>query len=130
VNATGKRPLRNRERKRREQATAKADAELEEARQAHDIKTEEIAAARAALDRQSDAEVGQAEGETGSGPKPSPGIAMYLVQAELERVGSARFSSVSNQSGRWIEDPLESSGNVVLWVADRRFQLFFLNPCI
>jgi colicin import membrane protein len=44
------------ERKRREQAIAKADAELEAARQAHDIKTEEIAAARAALDRQSDAE--------------------------------------------------------------------------
>jgi colicin import membrane protein len=44
------------ERKRRERATAKADAELEEARQAHDIKTEEIAAARAALDRQSEAE--------------------------------------------------------------------------
>jgi colicin import membrane protein len=44
------------ERKRRGQATAKADAELEEARQAHDIKTEEIAAAPAALDRQSDAE--------------------------------------------------------------------------
>jgi colicin import membrane protein len=44
------------ERKRREQATAKADAELEEARHAHGIKTEEIAAARAALDQQSEAE--------------------------------------------------------------------------
>jgi colicin import membrane protein len=44
------------ERKRREQATAKAEAALEEARQAHDIKTEEMAAARAALDQQSDAE--------------------------------------------------------------------------
>jgi colicin import membrane protein len=44
------------ERKRRERATAKADAEFEEARQAHYIKTEEIAAARAALDRQSEAE--------------------------------------------------------------------------
>jgi colicin import membrane protein len=44
------------ERKRREQATAKADAEFDAARQAHDIKTEEIAAARAALDQQSEAE--------------------------------------------------------------------------
>jgi colicin import membrane protein len=44
------------ERKRREQATAKADAELEAARQAHDINTEEISAARAALDQQLEAE--------------------------------------------------------------------------
>ena len=42
--------------KRREQATAKADAEFEAARQAHDLKTEEIAAARAALDQQLEAE--------------------------------------------------------------------------
>jgi colicin import membrane protein len=44
------------ERKRRDQATAKAVAELEAASQAHDLKTEEIAAARAALDQQAEAE--------------------------------------------------------------------------
>jgi colicin import membrane protein len=44
------------ERKRREQATAKAEAALEEAGQGHDLKTVEIAAARAALDERSDAE--------------------------------------------------------------------------
>jgi colicin import membrane protein len=43
-------------RARRELATAKADAELEAARQAHDIKTEEIATARAALDQQLETE--------------------------------------------------------------------------
>jgi colicin import membrane protein len=43
-------------RKRRELATAKADAEFEAARHAHNIKTKEIAAARAALDQQSEAE--------------------------------------------------------------------------
>jgi hypothetical protein len=44
------------ERKRRELATATADADLAAARQAHDIKTEEIATARAALDQQLEAE--------------------------------------------------------------------------
>jgi colicin import membrane protein len=44
------------ERRRRDQAPAKADAELEAARHAHELKTAEIAAARAALDQQLEAE--------------------------------------------------------------------------
>ena len=44
------------ERKRRAQAMAKAEAALEEAKQIHDTKIAEIAAARSALDRQTEAE--------------------------------------------------------------------------
>jgi hypothetical protein len=44
------------ERKRREQAIARAEAALEAAKRTHDIKTEEIAAERSALDRRSEAE--------------------------------------------------------------------------
>ena len=44
------------ERRRRGQAIAKAQAALDEARRTHDTKTEEIAAARSALDRQAEAE--------------------------------------------------------------------------
>jgi hypothetical protein len=44
------------ERKRRDQAIANAKSALEEAKQIHDTRTEEIAAAHAALDRQSEAE--------------------------------------------------------------------------
>jgi colicin import membrane protein len=44
------------ERKRRGQATAKVEAALEEAKRTHDTRTEEIVAARSALDRRSEAE--------------------------------------------------------------------------
>jgi hypothetical protein len=44
------------ERKRRDRAIANAQSAREEAKQIHDTRTEEIAAARAALDRQSEAE--------------------------------------------------------------------------
>jgi len=44
------------ERKRRDQAIAKAEAALKQAKQIHDTKTNEIAVAQAALDRQSEAE--------------------------------------------------------------------------
>jgi colicin import membrane protein len=44
------------EAERRGRTTAKAEAALEEARRTHDTKTEEIAAARSALDRQAVAE--------------------------------------------------------------------------
>ena len=44
------------ESKRRGQAIAKAEAGLEEAKRTHDTRTEEIATARSALDRQSEAE--------------------------------------------------------------------------
>jgi type IV secretory pathway VirB10-like protein len=44
------------ERNRRGQAIAKVEAALEEAKRTHDIRTEEIVAARSALDRRSEAE--------------------------------------------------------------------------